>query len=78
MVHQFAILSTNMQATIPSTISLGQASALLQRSPSEIADAAERLGIAPAYRENFKAFYHEQDITGPIREHLAGKQGGKH
>lgn len=59
-----------MPATIPSTISLGPASELLQRSPSEIAEAAERLGIAPAYRENLKTFYHEADLMGPIRQHL--------
>jgi NADH:ubiquinone oxidoreductase subunit E len=59
-----------MQAIVPSLISVGQASQLLQRSPTEINSAATQLGIAPAERRNFVTYYHEADLER-VREHLA-------
>jgi hypothetical protein len=51
-----------MNTAVPSLISVGQASALLQRSPSEINAAATQLGILPAERRNFVTYYHEADL----------------
>jgi hypothetical protein len=65
-----------MNATIPSLVSVGQASALLQHSPSEINAAATQLGILPAERRNFVTYYHEADLER-VRRHLnAAREGG--
>ena len=51
-----------MNATVPSLVSVGKASELLQRGPTEINAAATQLGILPAERRNFIAYYHEADL----------------
>ena len=58
-----------MQTAVPSLVSVGQASQLLQRSPSEIDAAATQLGITPAERRNFVVFYFEADVER-IRHYL--------
>ncbi len=54
---------------LTSIVSVGQAAAWLQASPSRIRAAAEARGIAPAVVINQVVYFHESDLE-TIRESL--------